>query len=112
MVSAAENRTLLSGRVLARAPHPSVGRWDTLTVAVTHAEPVRGERNMLHEAVGSHLTIVANRDELPPGDLAGWHFSGQVRVAGPDVVEVLPEAGGGGRARLVPPGDDGPVPVL
>ncbi len=112
MTSAAPNRTHLTGHVLARAPHPSVGRWDTLTVEVTGATQVAGERNLLTESVGSRLTLVADRDELPDGDLAGWRFSGLVRVAGPEVVEVLPEASGAGRPRLTPPGDGGPAPVL
>jgi hypothetical protein len=111
MTNAAPNRTHLIGHVLGRAPHPSVGRWDVLTVAVTGARSVDGERNLLKEAVGSHVTLVVNRDELPSGDLAGWLFSGQVRVAGPEVVEVLPEASGAGRPRLTPPNDK-PVPVL
>jgi hypothetical protein len=112
MTSAAPNRTQLTGHVLARAPHPSVARWDTLTVAVTGAGSVDGERNLLKEAVGSHVTLVVNRDELPSGDLAGWHLAAQVRVAGPEVVEVLPEASGAGRPRLTPPADDRPAPVL
>jgi hypothetical protein len=131
MTSAAENLTRITGRVLTRATHPSVPRWDQLTLEVSQAASVTGERNMLGETVGTRLTVVANRDELPQGDLTGWRFDGQVRVAGPDVVEVPPAASGAGAPSLTPPagaaeppapldppasdgpeGDGGPVPVL
>lgn len=130
MTTAADNRTHLTGRVLSRGAHPSVPRWDQLAVQVASADPVEGERNMLGETVGTRLRLVANRDELPAGDLTGWRFEGQVRVAGPEVVEVLPAATGAGVPRLTPPeegvtppagpcdeppesgGDEGPVPVL
>ena len=126
MTTAADNRTHLTGRVVSRAPHPTVPRWDQLTVEVAGADPVEGERNMLGETVGTRLTLVANRDELPAGDLTGWRFEGQVRVAGPEVVEVLPAATGVGVPSLTPPEegvvpasgpsdeppDEGPVPVL
>jgi len=103
-----------------------VPRWDTLLVEVAGAEPVEGWANLLGETVGQQVSLVVNRDELPEGDLLGWHLEGTARLAGPDVVEVLPEATGAGRATLTPPDgtepalpdipwdddDGGPVPVL
>jgi hypothetical protein len=125
MTSVMENESRLEGRVLSRGPHPSVPRWDTLVVEVSAADPVDDHAHLLGETVGHQVTLVANRDELPAGDLTGWGFAGFVRLAGPEVVEVLPEATGLGRPVLTPPdesqppppgtrggGDQGPTPIL
>jgi hypothetical protein len=109
MSSVVENQSRLSGEVLARSRHPGVERWDQLRIRVDAVEPVEGRAHLLGETAGQELTVVADRSELPAGELAGWRFDGPVRLAGPEVVEVLPEGAGAGRASLVPPG---PTPTL
>ncbi len=103
MSSVVENQTLLSGRVVSRAPHPSVERWDELRLVVSNAEDVGAEPNLLRESVGRQVSVAVNRDELPAGDLAAWRFTGRVRMAGPEVVVAVPSAAGGGPPTLRAP---------
>jgi hypothetical protein len=110
MSSVVENLTQLSGRVLARRPHPSVGHWDELRVDVAAADPAGPLPNLLARVVGQQVTVAVNRDELPAGDLTGFEFTGPARLAGPDTVVAVPAGAGLGRATLTPP--TGPVPTV
>jgi hypothetical protein len=103
MSSVVENQTQLKGRVVARSHHPSVDRWDVLQIEVDAADEVEAEPNLLKESVGRQLTVAANRDELPDGDLSGWEFDGRVRLAGPDAVIAVPAASGTRAPSLTPP---------
>jgi hypothetical protein len=110
MSSVVENQTELTGRVLARRPHPSVDHWDQLRVDVAAADPVDPLPNLLARTVGQQVTIAVNRDELPAGDLDGFEFTGPVRLAGPETVVAVPAGAGLGRPTLTPP--TGPVPTV
>jgi hypothetical protein len=103
VVSAIENQTILSGRVIDRQPHDSVDRWDVIRLQVSAADSTPTDPNLLREAVGRQLSVAVNRDELPEGDLTGWQFTGRVRLAGPDTVIAVPEGAGLGRPSLTPP---------
>ncbi len=94
MVSPMENRSRLVGVVSARSPHPSVERWDVVTVHVTGVEGVPGFANLLGERVGDDVEVALDRTDLPAGDLDGSQFDGQVTLAGPGVVRVVPTAAG------------------
>ena len=108
MSSVVENQTELKGRVVARSPHPSVDRWDVLQIEVAAADEVEAQPNLLKESVGRQITVAANRDELPDGDLTGWEFDGRVRLAGPDTVVAVPAASGSRALTLTPPTGDVP----
>jgi hypothetical protein len=103
VVSAIENQTLLSGRVIDRHPHDTVGRWDVIRLEVRSADDTETHPNLLGETVGGQLSVAVNRDELPDGDLTGWQFTGHVRLAGPETVTAVPEGAGLGRPTLTPP---------
>lgn len=108
------NQAQLTGRVVARAPHPGVDRWDDLRIEVVDAAEVESQPNLLGESIGRQLTVAINRAELPEGDLTGWKFTGRVRLAGPDVVVAVPEGAGTGRPSLTPPAGppaDTPAPT-
>lgn len=114
MVSPVENRSILTGRVLARSEHPSVARWDVLRVRVEAADDVEGMPNLLTETVGTELELDVDRDDLPAGSLEGHLLRGAVRLAGPETVVALPAAAGAGRLHVTGPGHEGdePRPVL
>ena len=108
MSSVVENQTQLKGRVLSRSHHPSVDRWDLLQLDVSAADEVEAQPNLLRESVGRQLTVAANRDELPEGDLTGWSFQGLVRLAGPDTVIAVPVGAGTRAPTLTPPTGEAP----
>ncbi len=114
MVSPIENRALLTGRVLGRAAHPTVGRWDVLRVWVEEVTDVAGLPNLLAETTGTEIEVNVERDRLPEGALDGRRLHGPVRLAGPETVLALPAAAGAGPLELDAPGheDEGPRPVL
>jgi len=131
MSSVVENQTRLTGRVLARRPHPGVDQWDELRLDVSGADTVQTMPNLLGRTVGQQVTVAVNRDELPAGDLTGLEFNGLVRLAGPETVVAVPAGAGFGAptlttplqaadtAGVTPPTDDpspwddgGPRPIL
>lgn len=89
VVSAAPNRTALVARVEGRRPHPSVGKWDVLTLRVVSSAPVDGYHDMIRAHPGQQLTVAVDRDWLPAeGDLSGRSVRLSATVAGPDVITV------------------------
>jgi hypothetical protein len=64
MVQAIENLTALSGRVLTRSRHPTLGDYDLVTLAVERAEPVPGRANLLSSEVGKELSVAIRRELL------------------------------------------------
>ncbi|MEO8139995.1 MAG: hypothetical protein ABI742_10125 [Gemmatimonadota bacterium] len=103
VVSAIENQTMLSGRVIDRQPHGTVDRWDVIRLKVRSADDTETHPNLLGETVGGQISVAVNRDELPEGDLKGWQFTGRVRLAGPETVTAVPGGAGLGRPTLTPP---------
>jgi hypothetical protein len=91
VVSAAPNRTALVARVEARRPHPSVGRWDVLSVRVESSAPVEGYRDMVAAEAGRRLEVAVDRDRLPADvDLVGRTVRLTASVAGPGVLTAVP----------------------
>ena len=61
MVQAIENLTELSGKVLARKPHPRLPDYDILTVEVERANPVAGKANLLAARSAGPLELSVRR---------------------------------------------------
>jgi hypothetical protein len=71
VVQAVENLTRLSGRVVARAPHPRRNGWDAVVVHVDDAGPVPGKADLLSRHRGADLPVALGRELLAgagPGD--------------------------------------------
>jgi hypothetical protein len=60
-VQAIENLTLLSGKVLARKPHPELPDYDVVTLQVDGAEPVEGKASLLRERAGGAVELTVRR---------------------------------------------------
>ena len=52
MVKAVDNLTTISGRVVSRSPHPTLGDYDLVNLVVERADPVAGRANLLSPQVG------------------------------------------------------------
>jgi hypothetical protein len=59
-----ENLTELTGRILARQPHPSLDGFDVVTMRVEEARPVPGYRDLLSARVPGDLDVVVRRELL------------------------------------------------
>ncbi len=63
-MQAVENLTRLSGRLLAREPHPDRPGWDSVLVHVEDAAPVPGRADLLSRHKGEDLPVAFRRELL------------------------------------------------
>jgi len=61
MVQAVENLTQLSGRILARKPHPTLGDYDVVTLQVDGVAAVEGKANLLAARAGGPVEVTVRR---------------------------------------------------
>ncbi len=61
MVQMVENLTRISGAVIARKPHASLGDYDVVTVRLDGAEPVPGKADLLSSHLGSTIDVSVRR---------------------------------------------------
>src|SRR5262245_40966237 len=61
MVQAIENLTRISGRILARRPHPSLSDYEIATLKLERADPVPGKANLLAPLVGTDIDVAIPR---------------------------------------------------
>ena len=64
MVQAIDNLTTLTGQVRARARHPTLEAYDTVTLFVERAEPVPGRADLLQSEVGKEIPVAVRRELL------------------------------------------------
>jgi hypothetical protein len=64
VVQGVENRTRLTGRMVAREPDRRRPGWDAVVVRVTAAAPVAGTADLLSGRVGTDLTVAFRRELL------------------------------------------------
>jgi hypothetical protein len=64
VVQVIENLTWLSGRLVAREPHPERAGWDVAVVQVEHAAPVAGTADLLSRHEGEELPVLFRRELL------------------------------------------------
>jgi hypothetical protein len=93
MVQVVENLTRLSGRLVAREPHPHRAGWDAAVVHVEEAGPVTGKADLLSRHKGEDL-LVAFRHELLADARPGARLGFRARF-GPDgaLAEPHPDEG-------------------
>jgi hypothetical protein len=87
MVQVVENRSQVRGRVVGIAPHPTLGGYVTIDLALSHVEAVPGYANMFGDQVGSVVRVNVPTDEVLSNALAGGDvISARIRRAGPQAV--------------------------
>jgi hypothetical protein len=64
VVQVVENLTRLSGRLVAREPHPHRAGWDAVVVHVEDAGPVTGKADLLSRHKGEDLPVAFRRELL------------------------------------------------
>ena len=64
MVQAVENLTSISGRVVARKPHPTLDYYDVVLLKIEKAEPIQGRPDLLSGQVGAELEVSVRRELL------------------------------------------------
>jgi hypothetical protein len=61
VVQMVENQTVISGTVVARKPHATLGDYDVVTVRLEGAEPVPGKADLLGAQMGKTLEVSVRR---------------------------------------------------
>ncbi|KUN84211.1 hypothetical protein [Streptomyces griseoruber] len=93
MVQAIENRTALTVRLVAAAPHPRLNGWDLLAVDVLDAQPVPGYADLLARQVGHRLGLAVPSDRVA-GLAPGTVIRLRARLAGGEALaDKRPEPG-------------------
>jgi hypothetical protein len=64
MVQVIENLTHISGRIVARRPHPSLADYDVVRLRIEHAQPVAGKADLLSSHAGTEMDVAVRRDLL------------------------------------------------
>jgi hypothetical protein len=61
VVQMVENQTVVSGTVIARKPHATLGDYDIVTVRLEGAEPVPGKADLLSPQLGKTVEVSVRR---------------------------------------------------
>ena len=102
MVAAAPNLTRLEGTITSREPHPTLGGWDRVRVAVSAVAPVPGQADLLTPRARQGEVDLAVRSALLGAAGAGWHIAVRAKLTQTGVVaEGYPREGD---FRVSPPG--------
>jgi hypothetical protein len=80
VVQAVENLTSITGRVLAREPHPRLAGWDLVVVHVDVTRPVAGKADLLGRHEGQDLAVAFRRELLADAG-PGWSLAFRARFS-------------------------------
>jgi hypothetical protein len=88
-----ENLTQITGRIISRAPHPTLSGFDIVRLHLKSAEPVEGRTDLLSGYTNQEISVAVRRDLLGQVQVGAQLRCRAKRIPEGAMCEPHPEAG-------------------